>query len=181
MNKASMNKLAANVARTLFRTMELKQQDIVCHSIYASVIKKATEIVGKDYSGSARTFIYENKEEILRWCHVNKPKKVVTKKAPRVSKTIRIPKAKKQSLISSPEFLSSYEWRKTRMIALKRYGARCMCCGATPATGAVMNVDHIKPRKLYPSLALDVENLQILCGACNHGKGNWDMTDWRPA
>lgn len=54
-----------------------------------------------------------------------------------------------------------------------------MCCGATPATGAVMNVDHIKPRKLYPHLALDVDNLQILCSDCNHGKGNWDMTDWR--
>ena len=175
MNNTSMNKLAANVARTLFRTMELKQKDIVSHSIYASVIKKATEIVGKDYSGSARRFIYENKEEILKWCHANKPKK-----APRKANTAKTPKVKKRSLVSSPEFLSSYEWRKTRMIALKRYGARCMCCGATPATGAVMNVDHIKPRKLYPSLALDVENLQILCGACNHGKGNWDMTDWRP-
>lgn len=178
MNKVSMHKLAANVARTLFRTMELKQQDIVCHSIYASVIKKATEIVGKDYSGSARTFIYENRDEILKWCHANKPKKVITKKTARIAKT---PKTKKSLLVSAPEFLSSYEWRKTRMIALKKYGARCMCCGATPATGAVMNVDHIKPRKLYPSLALDVENLQILCNVCNHGKGNWDMTDWRPA
>ena len=42
-----------------------------------------------------------------------------------------------------------------------------------------MHVDHIKPRKLYPALALDVNNLQILCEVCNHGKGNWDMTDWR--
>jgi 5-methylcytosine-specific restriction endonuclease McrA len=54
-----------------------------------------------------------------------------------------------------------------------------MCCGATPQTGAVMNVDHIKPRKTYPELALSVENLQILCGECNHGKGNWNTTDWR--
>lgn len=76
-------------------------------------------------------------------------------------------------------FLSSYEWRKVRMVALKKYGAVCQCCGATPKTGAVMNVDHIKPRKLFPSLALDVENLQVLCHECNHGKGNWDMTDWR--
>ena len=65
------------------------------------------------------------------------------------------------------------------MEALKKYGARCMCCGATPADGAVMNVDHIKPRKLFPWLALDLTNLQILCGECNHGKGNWNMTDWR--
>jgi 5-methylcytosine-specific restriction endonuclease McrA len=66
------------------------------------------------------------------------------------------------------------------MLALKKHGARCQCCGASPATGAVINVDHIKPRKLFPELALDVENLQILCSECNHGKGNWDMTDWRP-
>ena len=77
------------------------------------------------------------------------------------------------------DFLQTYEWRRLRMEALKKYGARCQCCGATPATGAVMNVDHIKPRRLFPGLALDLANLQVLCGECNHGKGNWDMTDWR--
>lgn len=104
----------------------------------------------------------------------------------------RKPKAKKDkgtwtpSLPNSisPEsdaFLSTYEWRRVRMTALKKHGPVCQCCGATPKTGAVMNVDHIKPRKLFPELALDVENLQILCHECNHGKGNWDMTDWRTA
>ena len=76
-------------------------------------------------------------------------------------------------------FLQSFEWRKLRMVALKKYGPRCQCCGATPATGAIMNVDHIKPRKLFPELSLDIDNLQILCHECNHGKGNWDTTDWR--
>ncbi len=79
----------------------------------------------------------------------------------------------------SDKFLSSYEWRKLRYQALKLYGAKCMCCGRSPADGAVMNVDHIKPRKTHPELALDIKNLQILCGTCNHGKGNWDDTDWR--
>jgi 5-methylcytosine-specific restriction endonuclease McrA len=65
------------------------------------------------------------------------------------------------------------------MEALKKYGPKCMCCGATPATGAVMHVDHIKPRKLFPELALALDNLQILCHECNHGKGNWDQSDWR--
>lgn len=78
------------------------------------------------------------------------------------------------------DFLQSYEWRKLRMQALKLHGARCQCCGASPANGAVMNVDHIKPRRLFPWLALDLNNLQVLCGECNHGKGNWDQTDWRP-
>jgi 5-methylcytosine-specific restriction endonuclease McrA len=65
------------------------------------------------------------------------------------------------------------------MMALKKYGPKCMCCGTTPKHGAVMNVDHIKSRKFYPELALELSNLQILCNDCNHGKGNWDQTDWR--
>jgi len=81
--------------------------------------------------------------------------------------------------VCSDAFLTSYEWRRVRMEALKKYGARCQCCGASPATGAVMNVDHIKPRRIFPQLALSLDNLQVLCNACNHGKGNWDMTDWR--
>jgi HNH endonuclease len=81
--------------------------------------------------------------------------------------------------LASKEFLQSFEWRKLRMEALKKYGGTCQCCGASPATGAVLNVDHIKPRKTYPELALDLCNLQVLCHECNHGKGNWDHTDWR--
>lgn len=80
---------------------------------------------------------------------------------------------------ATKDFLMTYEWRSLRMKALTKYGARCMCCGATPSDGVRMHVDHIKPRLLFPELALSLENLQILCEECNHGKGNWDMTDWR--
>jgi 5-methylcytosine-specific restriction endonuclease McrA len=76
-------------------------------------------------------------------------------------------------------FLKTFEWRRVRMTALVKYGARCQCCGASPATGAVMHVDHIKPRRTHPELALDPENLQILCEECNHGKGSLYDTDWR--
>ena len=89
-------------------------------------------------------------------------------------------KKPKKSKLAKTEFLETYAWRKLRMQILLRYGSRCMCCGATPQSGAVMNVDHIKPRLTHPELALDSENLQVLCGECNHGKGNWDTTDWRP-
>ena len=88
----------------------------------------------------------------------------------------KLPKRTKRTKF---EFLETYEWRKVRMEALVKYGPKCMCCGATPATGAVINVDHIKPRLTHPELALDLNNLQILCHECNHGKGNWDTTDWR--
>jgi hypothetical protein len=76
-------------------------------------------------------------------------------------------------------FLLSYEWRRLRMEVVKERGARCECCGASPRDGIVINVDHIKPRRKYPELALEKSNLQVLCDVCNHGKGNWDETDWR--
>lgn len=81
--------------------------------------------------------------------------------------------------LASGEFLQSFQWRKLRMLALKKYGNKCQCCGATVNDGIKINVDHIKPRKEFPNLALDIMNLQILCNVCNHGKGNWDNTDWR--
>ncbi len=80
---------------------------------------------------------------------------------------------------SGDGFLASYEWRRVRMLAIQKYGRRCQCCGASPADGVRLNVDHIKPRAIYPELALSLDNLQVLCSECNHGKGNWDMTDWR--
>lgn len=82
--------------------------------------------------------------------------------------------------LKSREFLETYEWRALRMKAIMHHGARCQCCGVTPDHGAVINVDHIRPRRTHPWLALVFENLQILCHTCNHGKGNWDSTDWRP-
>lgn len=81
---------------------------------------------------------------------------------------------------NGPEFLLSFEWRALRMKVLAHYGATCMCCGATKENGVVINVDHIKSRKKRPDLALSFDNLQVLCDVCNHGKSNWDETDWRP-
>jgi 5-methylcytosine-specific restriction endonuclease McrA len=76
-------------------------------------------------------------------------------------------------------FFSSQVWKVLRYEILKRDGAICKCCGVTPEFGAVMNVDHIKPRLRYPELALDPNNLQVLCANCNAGKWGLDETDWR--
>lgn len=83
--------------------------------------------------------------------------------------------------IKSDAFLDTFEWRKVRMEAIIKYGKRCQCCGAVSLANndIQINVDHIIPRKVDPSLALELPNLQVLCNACNHGKGNWDTTDWR--
>lgn len=84
--------------------------------------------------------------------------------------------------VKSSAFLKTRAWRELRYATIKRYGAVCLCCGATPKTsGEPIQVDHIKPRSLFPELALDPENLQPLCAPCNQGKSNTDFTDWRPS
>lgn len=75
-------------------------------------------------------------------------------------------------------FLRSDGWYALRQIALQKYGRRCMRC-RIDHRHAVITVDHIKPRKDYPELALELSNLQILCRTCNAAKGNRDDTDWR--
>lgn len=80
---------------------------------------------------------------------------------------------------TADDFLTSYAWRSLRMRVLVNLGARCGCCGATAKDGKRIHVDHIKPRRQFPELALVESNLQVLCEDCNHGKGNWDQTDWR--
>lgn len=78
------------------------------------------------------------------------------------------------------DFYTSDTWRSLRYQALLTHGRRCLCCGATPETGAVLHVDHIKPRSTHPELSMDIDNLQILCADCNLGKSNVDDTDFRP-
>lgn len=80
--------------------------------------------------------------------------------------------------IKSPEFLKTFDWLQLRMSVLAKQGNRCECCGATPKDGVKICVDHVKPRKFYPQLALDVKNLQVLCEDCNFGKGNGFPVDW---
>ena len=75
--------------------------------------------------------------------------------------------------------LYAQAWPKLRAIILKRDHGRCRCCGATAKHGVRLHVDHIKPRSKYPELALDGDNLQVLCEICNLSKSNKDETDWR--
>lgn len=84
---------------------------------------------------------------------------------------------------ASDDFLRTSEWAFVRMQALDGFRAAgkfyCHCCMALPEPGAPLHVDHVKPRKFFPELALVVGNLQLLCPTCNKGKGNWSQTDWR--
>lgn len=76
-------------------------------------------------------------------------------------------------------FYKSDEWLHLRYHAIRECAGRCQCCGARPSRGNPLHVDHIKPRSKFPWLALDPDNLQVLCADCNLGKSNLDCTDWR--
>lgn len=85
-------------------------------------------------------------------------------------------------MIASDEFLRTPAWGRVRYDALRANNGRCECCGRGKHDGVRLNVDHIKPRRTHHRLALEVRNLQVLCGGgagCNAGKGNRDTTDWR--
>ncbi len=69
-------------------------------------------------------------------------------------------------------FYRSSAWRKLRFTVLAQSDCRCAACGAKSKDGATLHVDHIKPRSKFPEFALDPENLQVLCDACNIGKGD---------
>lgn len=76
-------------------------------------------------------------------------------------------------------FLRTDAWMKLRKLALEKYGLVCCKCGRENSRKFPINMDHIKPRKFFPELALDINNLQPLCGPCNKAKGNKHYTDYR--
>ena len=83
-----------------------------------------------------------------------------------------------EEFINSNDFLKTTQWAKLRMKVLVKSKGSCDCCGATAQDGVKICVDHIKPRKFFPELALTESNLQVLCDLCNHGKGNNYSTNW---
>ena len=87
-------------------------------------------------------------------------------------------KKRKSAFTKRPDdkFYSAWSWRKLRFEVLKKYGAVCMLCNSTEN----IVVDHILPRKKFPKLAMDINNLQVLCRNCNMGKSDDDYTDFRP-
>ncbi len=81
--------------------------------------------------------------------------------------------------IKSERFLKSDEWKRLRIATLAKFGKKCLGCGRMPPA-VILHVDHIKSRYYYPELALDPDNLQVLCEDCNTGKGAEFEFDFRP-
>lgn len=84
------------------------------------------------------------------------------------------------TIAASDDFHRSSDWRKVRFDILEKHflerGHICLCC---KRQYVILHVDHIKPRSKYPELALDPNNLQVLCEDCNIGKANRGETDFR--
>jgi hypothetical protein len=89
--------------------------------------------------------------------------------------------SRKSESINLDNFYETWTWKDLRYQAIKKYGRRCMNCGQSPSKDnkVILHVDHIKPVRKYPELALSIDNLQVLCNDCNQGKGYWDETDFR--
>ena len=87
--------------------------------------------------------------------------------------------AKKTKLQSSKDFYSSGAWKELRYLALKNSMGCCQLSGARASDGIILHVDHIIPRSVDPSKALDLGNLQIMCEDCNFGKSNYDSVNWK--
>lgn len=79
-----------------------------------------------------------------------------------------------------PQFYRSKPWRLVRRRALLIYGRKCHCCSSVGSKKHPVHVDHIHPVSLYPERALDITNLQVLCGQCNGKKSNKIIEDYRP-
>jgi 5-methylcytosine-specific restriction endonuclease McrA len=63
-------------------------------------------------------------------------------------------------------FYDTPAWKAARRAALKRDGYRCVVCGRDIRGVGQSRVDHIKPLRIHPELALSLANLRSLCA--NH-------------
>lgn len=81
--------------------------------------------------------------------------------------------------LPSHEFYRTRSWLELRYTVLQKRGTKCECCGLSKKDGAIIHVDHIKPRSRFPNLELVESNLQVLCELCNIGKSNKYETDWK--
>lgn len=72
--------------------------------------------------------------------------------------------------------LKGNKWAKLRKEVFAKYGYKCMKCGYENISN---HVDHIKPVSLFPDLAFEFDNLQVLCASCNTKKSNKFIVDYR--
>lgn len=134
--------------------------------------RKAEKKAKKDKANLAKIRRYKEEHGLKDYMKPSKCKTIVANPKKKITKKTKRKQRKDET------FYASKEWRKLRYQAFKIHGRQCQCCGGMPPD-VQLHVDHIKPRSRYPSLELDIDNLQILCKDCNLGKSNTDTIDYR--
>ncbi len=89
-------------------------------------------------------------------------------------RTIQLGLERKERLNETRQFYSSPEWNLIRKQVIREKGWICSKCGESIKNSYDVTVDHIRPRSKYPELALDKQNLCVLCRSCNASKGDRD-------
>lgn len=61
-------------------------------------------------------------------------------------------------------------WKALRLKALRRAGWKCESCGANVRGKGLSRVDHKQSVAAAPELAFELDNLRVLCGACDNAR-----------
>ena len=65
-------------------------------------------------------------------------------------------------------FYQTKDWYRVRALILRRDAHRCVICSMNVRGKGLARVDHIKPLREAPELALDMNNLRTLCVSCDN-------------
>ena len=144
-----------------------------------SGIVRSDDMAPKSKSSRHRAnFVYEHGKAVL--CSNNHQRANMKRDKQKVIEYYKGKSANEvaELIKTKPDFMKSEEWFVLKAKTIAQYGCVCMKCKKTIRSWMQINVDHIKPRKYYPHLQNDPQNLQILCGTCNKEKGNKEM-DYR--
>lgn len=77
------------------------------------------------------------------------------------------------------KFSRSLPWITLKKEVNSIYPNKCMCCGKKGTPKEKLQCDHIKPKIKYPTLALEIRNIQLLCPKCNWDKSYTSEQDYR--
>ena len=91
------------------------------------------------------------------------------------ARVIELGEERKKRLDETRQFYSSPEWNLLRDQVIREADHLCSECGELIQYKEDITVDHIRPRSKYPDLALERQNLRVLCRSCNSRKG---AKDW---
>ena len=86
-------------------------------------------------------------------------------------RVIQLAKYRQESIDEASRFYNSPEWSTLRNRVIREEGKQCNICYRIIKKPEDLTVDHIKPRSVFPELALQRENLRVVCRSCNSRKG----------